>query len=135
MFDSPAFREVWTPRLLGLVRILLGLIYMEHGLSKYLGFPGPQPQNFQVFSLIGLAGVIETVGGLMLTLGIFTRWAAFVMSGEMALAYFVFRNRMAVSPFPVVNGGTLEAVYSLFFFVFFLMGGGAWSLDRLHRRP
>jgi len=130
MFDSPAFRDVWAPRLISVVRILLGLLYMQHGLSKYFGFPAPQPQNFQAFSLLGLAGAIEIVGGLMLALGIFTRWAAFIMSGEMALAFFVFRNRMSVSPFPVVSGGQLEAVYSIFFFMFFLVGGGAWSLDR-----
>ena len=133
MFDSPAFRDVWAPRLLSIVRILLGLLYLQHGLSKYFGFPAAAPQNFQVFSLIGLAGAIEIVGGLMLALGIYTRWAAFIMSGEMAVAFFIVRNRLSTSLFPMVNGGQLEAVYSLFFFMFFLVGGGAWSLDRLRK--
>jgi putative oxidoreductase len=133
MFDSPAFRDVWAPRLLSIVRILLGLLYLQHGLSKYFGFPAAAPQNFQVFSLIGLAGAIEIVGGLMLALGIYTRWAAFIMSGEMAVAFFIVRNRLSTSIFPMVNGGQLEAVYSLFFFMFFLVGGGAWSLDRLRK--
>jgi putative oxidoreductase len=133
MFDSPAFRDVWAPRLLSIVRILLGLLYMQHGLSKYFGFPAAAPQNFQVFSLIGLAGAIEIVGGLMLALGIYTRWVAFIMSGEMAVAFFIVRNRLSTSLFPMVNGGQLEAVYSLFFFMFFLVGGGAWSLDRLRK--
>jgi putative oxidoreductase len=134
MFESDSFRNVWAPRLLSIVRVFLGLLYMQHGLSKYLGFPAPAPQNFQMLSLIGLAGVIEIVGGLMLALGLFTRWAAFIMSGEMAVAFFIVRNRLSVSFFPAVNGGQLEAVYSFFFFTFFLIGGGAWSLDRLRKK-
>jgi putative oxidoreductase len=121
--------------LLGIVRILLGLLYMQHGLSKYFGFPAAAPQDFQVFSLMGLAGVIETIGGLMVVLGFYTRWAALIVSGEMAVAYFIVRHRWSVSFFPAVNGGQLEAVYSLFFFTFFLVGGGAWSLDRLRKIP
>src|SRR5260370_26512564 len=78
MFESRDFREVWAPRLLSIVRILLGLLYMQHGLSKYFGFPAAPPQNFEVFSLIGLVGAMETVGGLMVALGIYTRWAAFI---------------------------------------------------------
>ncbi len=135
IFENKAFRDVWAPRLLSIVRILLGLLYMQHGLSKYFGFPAPAPQNFEVFSLIGLAGVIETVGGAMVALGFYTRWAAFIVSGEMAVAFFIVRNRLSVSLFPVVSGGQLEAVYSLFFFLFFLVGGGAWSLDRMRKVP
>jgi putative oxidoreductase len=137
MFESRDFREVWAPRLLSIVRILLGLLYMQHGLSKYFGFPAAPPQNFEVFSLIGLAGAIEMIGGLMVALGIYTRWAAFIVSGEMAVAYFIARHRWSVSFFPAVNSGQLEAVYSLFFFffTFFLVGGGAWSLDRLRKIP
>jgi len=116
--------------LLSIVRILLGLLDMQHGLSKYFGFPAAPPQNFQVFSLLGLAGVIEIIGGLMVALGIYTRWAALIVSGEMAVAFFIVRNRLSVSLFPLVNGGQLEAVYSIFFFTLFLVGGGAWSLDR-----
>ena len=112
MFESPAFRDAWAPRLLSIVRILLGLLYLQHGLSKYFGFPAAAPQNFQVFSLLGLAGAIEIIGGLMLALGIYTRWAAFIMSGEMAVAFFIVRNRLSTSLFPMVNGGQLEAVYS-----------------------
>ena len=134
VFESDAFREVWAPRLLSIVRIFLGLLYMQHGLSKYFGFPAPAPQNFQILSLLGFAGAIEIIGGLMLTLGIYTRWAAFIISGEMAVAFLIVRNRLSVSFFPAVNGGQLEAVYSFFFFTFFLVGGGAWSLDRLREQ-
>ena len=131
MFESEAFRDVWAPRLLSIVRILLGLLYMQHGLSKYLGFPAPSPQNFQTMSLLGLAGIIELVGGFLLALGVYTRWVAFIISGEMAIAFFIVRQRLSTSYFPLRNGGQLEAVYSIFFFTFFLTGGGAWSVDRL----
>jgi putative oxidoreductase len=133
MFDSPAFREVWAPRLLSIVRVVLGLIYLQFGLSKYFGFPTAQPQNFAILSLVGLAGAIEIIGSLCLTLGVYTRWAAFIMSGEMAVAFLIVQNRMARSFFPIVNGGTLEVVFCFFFFTFFLVGGGAWCLDRLWR--
>jgi putative oxidoreductase len=107
---------------------------MQHGLSKYFGFPASAPQNFQMLSLLGLAGAIEIIGGLMLALGLYTRWAALIMSGDMAVAFFIVRNRLSVSFFPLVNGGQLEAVYSVFF-MFFLVGGGAWSLDRPRKKP
>jgi putative oxidoreductase len=107
---------------------------MQHGLSKYFGSPASAPQNFQMLSLLGLAGAIEIIGGLMLALGLYTRWAALIMSGDMAVAFFIVRNRLSVSFFPLVNGGQLEAVYSVFF-MFFLVGGGAWSLDRPRKKP
>ncbi len=135
MFENPAFRDVWAPRLLSIVRIVLGLLYMQHGLSKYFGFPTPAPPNFQAASLYGLAGLIEIVGGLLLALGAYTRWVAFIISGEMAVAFFFVRQRLSTSFFPLRSGGQLEAVYSIFFFTFFLVGGGAWSIDTLRRRP
>jgi putative oxidoreductase len=134
MFESHAFREVWAPRLLSLVRILLGLIYLQHGLQKYFGFPAAQPQNFHVASMIGLAGLIEIVGSIMLVLGLYTRWVAFILSGEMAVAYFIYVNRPARGFFPLANGGELEAVFCLFFFTIFLVGGGIWALDNARRR-
>jgi putative oxidoreductase len=106
---------------------------MQHGLSKYFGFPTPSPQNFQAMSLLGLAGIIELVGGFLLALGVYTRWVAFVISGEMAVAFFIVRQRLSTSFFPLRSGGQLEAVYSIFFFTFFLVGGGAWSIDKLRR--
>jgi putative oxidoreductase len=84
-------------------------------------------------SLLGLAGIIELVGGFLLALGVYTRWVAFVISGEMAVAFFIVRQRLSTSFFPLRSGGQLEAVYSIFFFTFFLVGGGAWSIDKLRR--
>jgi putative oxidoreductase len=131
MLSDTLVRKDWAEKLLSLVRMLLALLYMQHGLTKYFGFPGAQPANFHVFSLYGLAGAIETVGSLLLLFGLFTRPVAFIISGEMAVAYFM--NRPPRGFFPLLNGGQLEATYSLFFFTIFLVGGGLWSLDRLRR--
>jgi putative oxidoreductase len=134
MFENPAFRDVWAPRLLSIVRILLALLYLQHGLSKYFGFPTPQPANFQIMSMLGAAGAIEIVGGAMLALGLYTRWVALILSGEMFVAFFIYANRLSRSLYPLASGGQLEAVYCLFFFVFFLVGGGVWNLDRAMQR-
>jgi putative oxidoreductase len=113
------------------VRIFAGLLYMQHGLMKYFGFPTAAPQGFEMFSLVGLAGAIEIIGGFMVAIGLYTRWAAFVISGEMAVAFLIVMHRLSRSFFPLATGGQLEAVYAFFFFTFFLVGGGVWSLDRL----
>lgn len=134
MSESQAFREVWSPRLLSLVRILLGLIYLQHGLQKYFGFPTPQPPNFHIVSMVGAAGAIEIIGSVMIVLGLYTRWVAFLISGEMAIAFFIYANRLARGFFPLANGGELEAVFCIFFFTIFLVGGGIWSLDRALQR-
>ena len=132
MFGPETELTGWASKLQGIVRILLALLYMQHGLSKYIGFPGPPPANFHAFSLLGLAGVIEIVGSLLVLVGLFTRPAAFIISGEMAVAYFM--NRPPRGFFPLLNGGELEATYSLFFFTFFLIGAGEWSFDQLKYR-
>jgi putative oxidoreductase len=131
MYTSEAFRTVWTPRLLSVIRILVALFYLQHGLSKYFGWPAPSPQNFHVFSLIGLAGAIETIGSLLLLVGLYAREAAFIMSGEMAVAYFMIRPARGF--FPMLNGGTAEGLYCFIFFLFFLFGPGVWSLDARRR--
>jgi putative oxidoreductase len=129
MFISETVQATWTPRLLSLARIFIALLYLQHGLSKYFGFPASPPANFHMFSLIGLAGAIEIVGSVLLLLGLFTRPAAFIMSGEMAVAYFM--NRPPRGFFPLLNGGSLEYLYCFVFFIFFLIGPGSWSLDAM----
>ncbi len=121
----------WEPRVLSVVRIVLGLLFMEHGLAKLFGFPSAtiHPAMFQ---LLWFAGVIELLGGLLLALGLFTRTAAFIMSGEMAVAYFM--QRAPRSFFPLLNGGDVDILYCFVFFYFFVAGGGCWSLDRLVSR-
>jgi putative oxidoreductase len=115
----------------GILRMMVGLLYMEHGLAKVLGFPlQPNHASYALFNLNpGLQGLLELVGGLLLALGLFTRTVAFILAGDMAVAYF-----MAHAPrgfFPLLNGGELAIVYCFVFLYFWVAGGGEWSLDRL----
>src|SRR5712672_2291910 len=142
MSGFATLRITWEPRMLSILRMMVGLLYMEHGLAKVLGFPlQPNHAPYALFNLNpGLQGLLELVGGLLLALGLFTRCVAFVLAGNMAVAYF-----MAHAPrgfFPLLNGGELAIVYCFAFLYFWLAGGGEWSLDRLlagepaiHRMP
>jgi putative oxidoreductase len=110
------------------VRIVADLLFMEHGLGKLFGFPSAA-MSPAMFQLLWFAGVIETVGGLLLVLGLFTRPAAFIMSGEMAVAYFYSHHPRNL--YPLNNGGDAAILYCFIFFYIFVAGGGCWSLDRL----
>ena len=128
------FRLAWAPRLLSISRIMLGLLFLEHGTAKVLDFPHlPSHQAWAVSSLNpGVQGLIELIGGLLFALGLFTRPVAFILTGDVAVAYF-----MAHAPrgfFPLLNGGELAIIYCFAFFYFWVAGGGEWSLDRLLRR-
>ncbi|HEY3378327.1 MAG TPA: DoxX family protein [Armatimonadota bacterium] len=121
-----ALARRWAPYLLSLLRIVVAALFLEHGLQKLWGFPGgtsPVP----LYSMAGAAGVIETVGGLLLLLGLFTRAAAFVLSGEMAVAYFMVHAPHSF--YPVVNRGELAVLYCFVFLYFVFAGGGPWSVD------
>lgn len=130
---SPALLATWTPRLLGLLRIIAGFLYLQHGTAKLFGAPHVAMfDGLQVFSLMGVAGILELVGGALLLLGLFTRPVAFILSGQMAAAYF-----MAHAPqgfLPILNGGELAVLYSFIFLYFAAAGGGAFSLDGLRRK-
>lgn len=117
--------EAWAPRALSLLRIVAALFFLQHGLAKFIGFP--MTLSAPLTPLLYVGGVIETIGSLLLILGLFTRPAAFVMSGEMAVAYFMLRP--AKSFYPLVNGGELEALFCFVFFYLFVAGPGPWSLD------
>jgi putative oxidoreductase len=124
--------NAWTPRMLSVLRIMAALLFLQYGLSKYFGFPAKPPVNFAMFSLIGLAGAIELVGSLLLLAGVFSREAAFVMSGEIAVAYFM--RRAPNGFFPQVNGGGLEVLFCFVFLFLFFAGPGPWSVDAPRRR-
>lgn len=126
--------EKWQPQMLSVLRIFLALLYLQFGLSKYFGWPGPQPQNFTMMSLIGLAGLIEIFGSLLLLAGLWTREAAFIMSGEMAVAYYLRRVQTQASFYPIVNGGNMEALLSLLFLYFVFAGPGPWSIDAMRAK-
>ena len=98
--------EKYRPQMLSILRIFVALLYLQAGLSKWFGWPGPQPKDFTLFSLYGAAGTIELVGSLLLLVGLWTREAAFIMSGEMAVAYLLRRVLTGASFFPIVNGST-----------------------------
>src|ERR1700760_1991110 len=120
----------WSERMLSVLRIVVGLLFVEHGLAKLLGFPHVAMfDKLQLVSLLGLAGVIELVGGALLTLGLFTRITAFIMSGEMAFAYFMVHAPKSF--YPALNGGELAIVYCFLLLYFVATGAGAWSLDQL----
>lgn len=121
----------WEPRVLSILRFVVGLLFFEHGLAKLFGFPpaGPHPATFH---LLWFAGVIELVGGLLIAIGLFTQGAAFIMSGEMAVAYFT--AHFPKNFFPMANGGDAAILYCFIFFYLFVAGGGCWSLDRALRR-
>lgn len=127
---SPALLATWTPRLLGILRIMTGFLYLQHGTAKLFGVPHVAMfDGLQVWSLMGVAGILELVGGALLLLGLFTRPVAFILSGQMAAAYF-----MAHAPqgfLPILNGGELAVLYSFLFLYFAAAGGGAFSLDGL----
>lgn len=126
-------RSTWTPRLLSLMRIILGFTFAAHGSQKLLAYPdtGGKPA-FPLLSFFGFAGTLELVGGLMLLFGLFTRPVAFILSGMMAVAYFT-----AHAPggfWPVVNHGELAVVYCFVFLYLSAAGGGPLSLDKVLRK-
>jgi len=126
--------ESYRPQMLSVLRILFGLLYLCHGLPKVFNYPIAGPPNFQILSLLGAAAVIEIVGSTLLTVGLFTRLAAFVMSGEMAVAYWFVTRRPTVSFIPIVNKGELEVIFCFVFLYFVFAGAGPWSLDALLRK-
>ena len=121
-----------APYYLSIVRIVVGLMFMEHGTSKLFAFPVPGGHH-DPLTLLWFAAVIETVGGALLTLGLMPRLAAFVMSGEMAVGYFM--GHAPKGFFPVANGGDAAILYCLIFLYFALAGGGPWAIAALFGRP
>ena len=126
----------YQPQMLSILRIMVGLLILSHGLQKWFAFPVAMPgaANITLFSMIGIAGIIEIVGGALCTVGLFTRCAAFAMSGEMAVAYWYVSNRPARGFMPIQNGGTLEVLYCFVFLYLVFAGGGPWSLDAVLRK-
>jgi len=125
-WQKPSART--APYALSLLRFIVGLLFFEHGLSKLFGFP-PGNLHPAAFQLLWFAGIIETAGGLLVALGLFTRAAAFLTSGEMAFGYFL--SHAPRGPFPMLNGGDAAVLYCFVFLFLFVAGGGALSLDEL----
>ena len=123
----------WTPRLLSVLRIIAGVLFMAHGSQKLFGFPpGQRTGTPQLLSLAGAAGILEFFGGLLILLGLFTRPVAFILSGQMAVAYFMVHAPRGF--WPIANGGELAVLYCFLFLYLAAAGGGPWSLDRTLRK-
>ncbi len=132
MGDLTSLYSQWSPRFLSVLRIVTAFLFMQHGGQKLFGFPAPAHGAHPLLSLMGVAGILEFFGGLLVLLGLFTRPIAFLLSGEMAVAYF-----MAHAPqgfWPVLNRGDSAVLYSFVFLYLAVAGGGSWSADRLWRR-
>ena len=122
-----ALLATWSPRLLSLLRIVTAFLFTAHGTQKLLDFPVARAFPLEVWSLAGVAGMLELVGGTLFLLGLFTRPVAFVLSGLMAFAYFIAHAPQDF--WPIVNRGELAALYSFVFLYFAAAGGGPWSID------
>jgi len=121
----------WAPRVLSILRIVAALIFFEHGTQKLLGFP-PHPNPASISTMSWIAAVLESVGGPLLLLGLFTRPVAFLLAGEMAVAYWTAHAPRSV--FPVLNQGDAAILYCFVFLYFVFSDPGPWSLDALMGR-
>lgn len=122
----------FTPQALAALRVMTGLLFIEHGLVKLAGFPqGAQPGQQALLSLFGIGGVIELVTGLLVVVGLFTRPAAFIAAGQMAVAYFMFHAPQGF--YPVLNGGEPAILFAFIFLLLSATGAGAYSLDGQRR--
>ena len=121
-------RSRWADYALAFFRIVAGVVFISVGTMKVFGYPPMPPGNsVELWSQMGIGGLMETIGGVMIVLGLLTRPVAFILSGEMAVAYFQFHAPMSI--FPTTNQGMPAILYSLLFFYLVFAGPGAWSLD------
>ena len=127
--------DAWRPRVLSLLRLVVALLYMEHGFMKIIHFPASQPGVPNPLpTLLLVAGWLELVGGGLIALGLFTRVVALVCSGEMAIAYFMVHAPQSF--YPALNGGEAAVLYCFVFLYLVFAGAGPWSLDAvLRKRP
>ena len=125
------FTSAFRPHLLSVLRIVTGFLFIQHGGQKLLGYPVPMRSDFDLFTLSGIAGSLELIGGALIIIGLFTRPTAFLLSGLMAFAYFIAHAPHGF--WPIANKGELAALYCFVFLYFSVAGGGTWSLDSLRK--
>lgn len=126
------FLRPYTAQMLSILRIMSGLLLLQHGTAKFLNFPEGPMNNASPLTLSGAAGLIELVFGVLLVIGLFTRFSAFIASGMTAVAYFYAHAGRDF--FPILNGGELAVLYSFVFLYLAAAGGGPWAVDAVTRR-
>ena len=132
MANGVSSLEPWSARAHALLRIVAGLLFLEHGCAKLLHYPPVAMfDNLQLMSLLGLAGVIELLGGALVLIGLFARPAAFIMSGEMAFAYFMAHASKGWALVPFMNQGESAVLFCFVFLYIAAAGAGIWSLDAM----
>ncbi len=122
----------WSPLALSVLRIITGFLFVEHGMQKILNFPPSDKGTVVLLSLPGFSGILELVGGALILVGLFTRISAFILSGEMAVAYFMVHAKGGL--WPIQNKGEIAVLYCFVFLYLFFAGGGPFSLDALIRK-
>jgi putative oxidoreductase len=123
------FLRPYAPQLLSLLRFMSGLLLLQHGMTKYLNFPVGPANNATPATMAGAAGILELIGGALLVVGLFTRSAAFILSGMTAVAYFYAHAPRGF--YPILNGGELAVLYCFVFLFLAAAGAGPVSLDRM----
>lgn len=123
-----SFMSSYNSHCYALMRIVVGFLFLWHGVQKLFGFPSAMPADAPAF-IIYIAGPIELIGGLLIMIGFCTSWAAFLASGLMAAAYWMAHGTTAL--LPIQNQGELAALYCFVFLYIFIQGGGIWSIDAL----
>jgi putative oxidoreductase len=135
MFAINVLESKWAPRAQGLLRIVVGFLFLQHATAKLFGVPHINYfDNLRLFSLVGFAGMLELLGGPLLVLGLFTRPTSFILSGEMAFAYFIGHIPQGHFLSPTLNQGEPAVLYCFIFLFFSAAGAGAWSVDAARRR-
>jgi len=133
MVASDSLATVWAPRVLSILRIVAAFLFIAHGTQKLFGLPGPgTAPPFDLMTLRGASAILESVGGGLLLLGLFTRPVAFLLSGHMAFAYFIAHAPQGF--WPILNKGELAIMFCFVFLYLAAAGGGPWSLDAAIRR-
>ena len=131
---NPSFVETWTPRALAALRIVTAYLFLQHGTAKVFHVPHVASfDNLQLMSFFGLVGVLEVVGGLLVLIGLFTRPAAFILSGQMAFAYFIGHASKGDPLSPLLNRGESAVLFCFVFLLLAVAGAGAWSIDANRR--
>ena len=122
----------WTPKAIGVLRIVTALLFLQHGMTKILSYPLSSASGPPEWSLFWVAGMLELFGSLLLLVGLFTRPVAFLLAGEMAIAYWMVHAPRG--PFPMLNDGEGAILFCFIFLLFLATGAGAWSIDHILRK-